>query len=38
VRHQPSVPSDASDVINSVHSESDTTNDYSLSEPALVGY
>jgi len=37
MRCQPSVSGYASDVINSVHSESDTTNDSSLTEPEIGG-
>jgi len=36
VKHQLSAYTDASDVINSVHSDSDTVND-SLSEPEIGG-
>jgi len=37
VRRQLSVSSDASDIVNSVHQDSGTANDYSLTEPEIGG-
>ena len=37
MRRQPSVSSDASDIINSVHEKSGTANDYSLTDPEIGG-